>query len=295
MDLGTLASQAINLVADHMASVAIAAAQGAEIAAIGALASVVSNRLSQSEMGSAVWRALQQDPDDAGNRSVATSALAVSASADAAFQAHLSQAVDTALRTQNVANSGGFATNQANVLAGGGVTMRHSQIAGGNVDNSRRTTIGTGGLVAIGAVAILALGMGTAGVVVATRDDGPPTPESVGTSQAEVGIRETVGAFLDAVASEDNERACAFVTPDYTKTVRYIMGPKHESCDVEIKQGTLFNQPVSFIKSLDGQNFVVDIGTGSSSTSGSVQYSEKISVGVSYSFGRWYISRISVR
>ncbi|WP_280232415.1 5'-methylthioadenosine/S-adenosylhomocysteine nucleosidase [Nocardia cyriacigeorgica] len=77
-------------------------------------------------------------------------------------------------------------TSTGNITAGGSVEMRDVDIAGGDIDKSKRTNVRIGGLIAAGVALLLA---GTTGVVIAVnRDDTSSASAAYGVSaQAEAG------------------------------------------------------------------------------------------------------------
>jgi len=218
MNVGELAAQAIGAVAAHLGAIASGVVGRVEGFATDQLFRLVADRLRSTELGAAALRGLEEQPYSVTRQQMATAALTEAATADEEYAVWLHNAV--------------VSQGQANIHAGGNMTLTRGEIAG-SIDKSRRgVRLGLGGLVLAG---VLLLGGVTAGVVI-WNDDPPADPTTIGLGRDKAGVREALKGFLDAIAARDSARVCAFIA---SEDVEAMM--RRGGC-VTVLQAVLFNR-----------------------------------------------------
>ncbi|MFF5531991.1 hypothetical protein ACFY71_05880 [Streptomyces cinerochromogenes] len=230
VEFGILAGTAIGIAGDFLAGVV-------QNMAADAVTDLVRRCLRTTDEGNQALGRLEESPQDPERRMRAASALATTAQNDSACAQALKEAVNAYLQAANqgVATSGS-PHHQVNVN-GGGITGKGAQVAGGNIDNSKRSNkFRFGG--AIGA--LLLLGGGIGGVLYAS-SDGSGSPgfsgfgafgsagdvASVGAAPGEDGVRQTWMAYAQAISGKDARTACALYTPE----ARTEMEKKQGKCE----------------------------------------------------------------
>ncbi|MFF9018950.1 hypothetical protein [Streptomyces eurythermus] len=217
IEVGVLAVTAIGIAGDFLAGVA-------QDVAASAVTDLVRQRLQSTEEGATTLARLEEAPQDASRRVDAAARLAAASEGDPSYVQALSDAVQ--LRSQTVIQ--GTATTGAPhhqvYINGGGVTGKNAQVAGGDIDSSKRTNrfgIGgsawvlllVGGVVASGLIYV-ALGGGSHSGAPGTGAFGPGYGTSlVGAAPGEDGVRETWAAYTKAWSNKDAVTACALQTP----------------------------------------------------------------------------------
>ncbi|MDT6987320.1 hypothetical protein ACFSUJ_24955 [Streptomyces lusitanus] len=185
MNFEELGSQAIALICDMGTSVA-------QDTASQVLADLVTQRLANRPPAAAAFMRLQRNPADAQLRTITATAVADEATHDADFARQLQQAIEAAGR----AKSGG-------INISGSTFGRNTDIAGGNIDKSRRNIrVGFGALAAL----LVAGAASISFVTINNGDDNKPE-----TSQA--AAESQVINFLDDVAKGEIDSACKRIAP----------------------------------------------------------------------------------
>jgi hypothetical protein len=218
VDVPALAAQAVALVANHLQALASGLVASAEASAVGRLYDLMRAGLRRTDLGAAVLGGLEEQPGAPGRRDMTASALAETVLADEEFAARLRQAVHEVSLSQGAADLAAI-SGQVNIGAGGDLTMARTNVAGGDIDASRRYHIGTGGIVLLIAVAV-ALVAGTTTAVVVGMDDGDRDPAAMGRAPGEAGVREAAEGYLEVLAAPDPVRYCGFLSAD---EVRYAV------------------------------------------------------------------------
>ncbi|MGW5124576.1 hypothetical protein ACWEQ7_11075 [Streptomyces sp. NPDC004069] len=167
MELGVLAGAAVGIVGDFLAGVVQNVAASAQNMAASAVTDLVRQRLRSTADGARALEGLEGAPQDSGRRMEAASQLAAAAQSDPSF----AQAMNDAVTSYQQATNQGTATSgsphhQVNI-SGGGISGKGHQVAGGNIDNSKKRNIRIG----IGAFAVLAVVLGVYGVAQGVRSD----------------------------------------------------------------------------------------------------------------------------
>ncbi|MER6028233.1 hypothetical protein [Streptomyces sp. NPDC001851] len=232
VEFGILAGTAIGIAGDVLAG-------AVQNVAADAVTDLVGRCLRTTDEGNRVLGRLEESPRDPERRMRAASALATAAQNDSACAQALKEAVSACLQAANQgAATSGSPHHQVNVN-GGGITGKGAQVAGGNIDSSKRSNkFRFGG--AIGA--LLLLGGGIGGVVYAgSEGSGGPGfgafgsaggVASVGAAPGEDGVRQTWMAYAQAVSGRDARTACAL----YTLEARTDMEKKQGKCEGYFKE-----------------------------------------------------------
>ncbi|MER7342972.1 hypothetical protein ABT403_34745 [Streptomyces sp. NPDC000075] len=153
MDLGILAGAAVGIVGDFLAGVV-------QNMAAGAVTDLVRQRLRSTDDGTRALARLEEAPQESGRRMEAASTLASAARSDPSFAQALNDAVnDYHQYTNQGTSTSGSPHHQVNI-SGGGISGKGHQVAGGNIDNSKKRNIRIG----FGVLALLALVLGGYGV-----------------------------------------------------------------------------------------------------------------------------------
>ncbi|MFF4287653.1 hypothetical protein ACFY0R_20480 [Streptomyces sp. NPDC001633] len=173
VELGILAGAAVGIAGDFLAGVV-------QNIAAGAVTDLVRQRLRSTDDGTRVLEGLEGAPQDSGRRMEAAGVLADAAQGDSSFTQALSDAVNSYHRETNQGTAtSGSPHHQVNI-SGGGISGKDHQVAGGNIDNSKKRNIRIG----MGAFAVLAVGLGGYGI---TQWVGGSGSESGRSSVAEAG------------------------------------------------------------------------------------------------------------
>ncbi|WP_331738207.1 hypothetical protein [Streptomyces sp. NBC_01276] len=231
VELGILAAAAVGIAGDFLAGVL-------QNLAAGSVADLVKQRLRSTADGARVLERFEEAPQDSGRRMEAASLLATSAQSDASFARELDDAVKLYQHHTNQGTAtSGSSHHQVNIN-GGGISGKNAQVAGGNIDSSRKRTTRIG----FGAFALLAVVLGGYGVTqwVGGDDGAGPGPvdarggggslisarsvASIGADPGEGGVRETWDAFGAATRDRDFARMCALYTPEARQTLEQANG-----------------------------------------------------------------------
>ncbi|MBT2529248.1 hypothetical protein J7E91_28560 [Streptomyces sp. ISL-99] len=153
VELGILAAAAVGIAGDFLSGVV-------QNMAASAVSDLVRQRLRTTDDGTRALERFEETPQDSGRRMEAASILAGAAQSDPSY----AQALNDAVNLYHQATSQGTATSgsphhQVNI-SGGGISGKRHQVAGGNIDNSKKRNIRIG----IGAFAVLAVVLGGYGV-----------------------------------------------------------------------------------------------------------------------------------
>lgn len=224
MDPAVLAGQAVELVGAYLSGIASGVVKQTQASAAQALCTLVGQRLRRTKPGSVVMDRLETEPTDQGTQEIAKATLTEEVSEDTAFASELQRAVEEVNSSQgNVDRS--VVERQVNFHTGGG-SVKNSVVAGGNVDQSRRTRIGLGGL-----LALLLIGGGAAGGYVISQNSpssesqpspvpnhqnqsGVVDPAALGAAPGEQGVREVATAVLKSIYTGDGKTFCVLLNSD---------------------------------------------------------------------------------
>jgi hypothetical protein len=161
VELGILAGAAVGIAADFLAGVV-------QDVAASTVTDLVRQRLGSTDDGTRALERLEEIPQDSGRRMEAASMLASAAQSDPAFAQALNDAVNVYHQdTDQGTATSGSPHHQVNI-SGGGISGKGHQVAGGNIDNSRKRNIRIG----FGAFALLAVVLGGYGVTQWVGGDG---------------------------------------------------------------------------------------------------------------------------
>ncbi|MBZ2408803.1 hypothetical protein ACWHAO_31390 [Streptomyces albidoflavus] len=172
VELGILAGAAVGIAGDFLAGVV-------QDVAASTVADLVRQRLGSTGDGTRALERLEETPQDSGRRMEAASVLATATQSDPSFAQALNDAVNVYHQNtdQGTATSGS-PHHQVNI-SGGGISGKGHQVAGGNIDNSKKRNIRIG----FGAFALLAVVLGGYGVTQwASGDGGTKADEKPSTS-----------------------------------------------------------------------------------------------------------------
>ncbi|MGQ7754834.1 hypothetical protein ACUN29_41535 (plasmid) [Streptomyces sp. WC2508] len=154
MELGVLAGIAVGIAGDFLAGVV-------QDVAAGTVTDLVRQRLGATDDGTRALGRLEETPQDSGRRMEAASMLASAAQGDPSFAQDLNDAVNIHHQdTDQGTATSGSPHHQVNI-SGGGISGKGHQVAGGNIDNSKKHNIRIG----FGAFALLAVVLGGYGVM----------------------------------------------------------------------------------------------------------------------------------
>ncbi|MFE3760998.1 hypothetical protein ACFXPI_04430 [Streptomyces sp. NPDC059104] len=232
MELGILAAAAVGIAGDFLSGVL-------QNMAAGSVTDLVRQRLRSTADGARVLERFEGTPQDSGRRMEAAGLLATSARSDASFARELEDAVKLHQHdTHQGTATSGSPHHQVNIN-GGGISGKNAQVAGGNIDSSRKRTTRIG----FGALAVLAVVLGGYGVTQWVGGDdgaghGPVDARggggggristrsvaSIGADPGEDGVRETWDAFGAAMKDRDFARMCALYTPEARQTLEQANG-----------------------------------------------------------------------
>ncbi|MFD7866038.1 hypothetical protein [Streptomyces sp. NPDC059783] len=153
VEIGILAGAAVGIAGDFLAGII-------QTTAADVVTDLVRQRLRSTDDGTRALEGLEEAPQDSGRRMGAASVLAGAAQGDPSFAQALSDAVSSYHRETNQGTAtSGSPHHQVNT-SGGGISGKGHQVAGGNIDNSKKRNIRIG----LGAFAILAVVLGGYGV-----------------------------------------------------------------------------------------------------------------------------------
>ncbi|GGT26324.1 hypothetical protein [Streptomyces purpureus] len=236
IELGILAGVAIGIAGDFLAGVA-------QNMAASAVTDLVRQRLQSTEEGVTALARLEEAPQDPGRRMAAAGEIAAAAQSDRSYAQALNDAVGLYHKAANQGTAtSGSPHHQVNIN-GGGVSGKGAQVAGGNIDSSKRSNrFGIGGSTWL---LLLLGGVVAGGVIYVTSGEdsdsllpglGSPGATqgvaSVGAAPGEDGVRETWTAYAKAISGRDATTACTLHTPDARTKLEQKMG----ECDEYFKE-----------------------------------------------------------
>lgn len=161
VELGILAGVAVGIAGDFLAGVV-------QNMAAGAVTDLVRQRLRSTDDGARALEGLEETPQDSGRRMEAASMLTSAAQSDPSFAQALNNAVNVYHQdTDQGTATSGSPHHQVNI-SGSTISGKGHQVAGGNIDNSKKRNIRIG----FGAFALIAVVLGGYGVTQWVGDSG---------------------------------------------------------------------------------------------------------------------------
>jgi hypothetical protein len=139
VEIIALAQQAVSIVAARLSAVGAGVVDAAENGAVGTIYGLLRERLSRTTLGKTVLEQLQQQPQDPERQQVAAAAVAEQAQADPEFAEMLRLWVGTVVDQGNTGQV--VRHSPVNVTAARDMRVHRSNIAAGDIDNSRRVAI----------------------------------------------------------------------------------------------------------------------------------------------------------
>ena len=203
-----MATQAVALVSTYLVGIAVGTTDKLAESAVAGLHQLVVQRLGRTKLGQAVLEGWQEQPSVEQRQAMAASAIAEEAGGDADFARQLAEAVRAVVVSQGAADRA-VIQNQANVNAGGPVTMKKSVIAGGSVNQSRATKFAFGGVALVIVVVVVLVAILKSG----SSDRPGLAPDAqvqdIGADPSKEGALQSARAVLDGVSVGNADLVCA--------------------------------------------------------------------------------------